>query len=550
MSTNTYNAAIYVRLSKEDGDKSESDSIGNQRDLIKDFLKSMPDICLCSERVDDGYSGVDFLRPGFQAMIEDIRAGKINCVIVKDFSRFGRNYIEVGKYLENIFPFLGVRFISVNDHYDSAKKNADSDYLIVPFKNLINDAYSRDISVKIRSQLAIKRKKGDFIGNFVVYGYLKNPDNKNKLVIDDYAAGIVRNIFQWKIEGLSQQGIANRLNNMGELSPLEYKHYHGVKINSNFKKKSRALWTAVAVGRILKNPIYTGTLEQGKVTTPNHKLKNLVYKPRDEWAICENTHEAIIPKHIFDSVLGILSSDTRVAPLQESAYLFSGLLFCADCGNSMVRKTIPYNGKKYFYYVCSTKKNGGNCTLHNTSEISLIEIMLSLIKKYIENILDMEKMLVYINSIASNNKEVQKLSAGLTFKNDEIEKYQKLKLSVYEDFKEGILGKQEYIDFNQLYTGKLSDAEIAATKIKSDIDILLNDGGESQKWIKEFVKYHNITELSRKILTSLVDSIKITEDGIVDVTFLYNDKFQATVELIANLSPAVDTSQIREIEVV
>ena len=510
----------------------------------------MPDICLCSERADDGYSGVDFLRPGFQAMIEDIRAGKINCVVVKDFSRFGRNYIEVGKYLENIFPFLGVRFISVNDHYDSAKKNSDSDYLIVPFKNLINDAYSRDISVKIRSQLAIKRKNGDYIGNFVVYGYYKNPDNKNKLLIDEYAAGVVRNIFQWKIEGFSQQGIANRLNNLGELSPLEYKHHTGIKMNSNFKKRGTALWTAVAIGRILKNPIYTGILEQGKVTTPNHKLKNVIHKPKDEWAICENSHNAIIEKHIFDTVAGVLSSDTRIAPQKESVYLFSGLLFCADCGNSMVRKAIPQNGKKYYYYVCSTKKHGGNCTMHSTSEKMLTDLMFSLIRKYIESILDVEKMLTHINSISSSNKETQKLYASFTFKNTEIEKYQKLKLSVYEDFKEGILQKQEYIDFNQLYTDKLNSAEAASVKIKKDLDILLNDGSGSLKWIDEFIQYKNITELSRTIIASLVESIKVTEDGSLDITFMHQDEFQTAVNLISNISSATATSSLCEKEVV
>jgi len=550
MSPKIYNAAIYARLSKDDGDKNESESIVNQRELIKDYLKSMPDICLCSERADNGYSGVDFLRPGFQAMIEDIRAGKINCVIVKDFSRFGRNYIEVGKYLENIFPFLGVRFISVNDHYDSAKKNLDSDYFIVPFKNLINDAYSRDISVKIRSQLAIKRKKGDYIGNFVVYGYYKNPDNKNKLLVDDYAAGIVRNIFQWKIEGLSQQRIANRLNIMGELSPLEYKHQHGIKVNSNFKKKGTALWTAVAIGRILKNPIYTGTLEQGKATTPNHKLKNIIHKPKDEWAISENNHTAVIEKHIFDAVAGILSNDTRVAPKKESVYLFSGLLFCSDCGNSMVRKTIPQNGKKYIYYVCSTKKKGGNCTMHSTSENALIEIMFSLIKKYIDSILDIEKMLIYINSISSNDKKTQKLYATLTFKNLEIEKYQKLKLSIYEDFKDGILNKQEYIDFNQLYTSKINNAEVAAARTKKDLDILLNNDSESQKWIEEFTQYKNITVLSRTILASLVDNIKIAEDGTIDVTFMCNDEFHTAVNLITNASPTIEDFPMYEKEVV
>ena len=191
-SQNSFLAAVYLRLSKDDGDKMESDSIRNQRSLIRDFAKQHSDITLVKEYVDDGFSGTNFERPDFQKMMEDARNHKINCIIVKDLSRLGRNYIETGRYLEKIFPVLGIRFIAVNDHYDSADTTNDSDQIIVPFKNLVNDAYCRDISIKIRSQLDIKRKKGQFIGNYAGYGYFKDPEDKNHLVIDEYAAEIVR----------------------------------------------------------------------------------------------------------------------------------------------------------------------------------------------------------------------------------------------------------------------------------------------------------------------------------------------------------------------
>jgi DNA invertase Pin-like site-specific DNA recombinase len=351
MSKKIYNAALYVRISKDDGDKAESDSIINQKELIKDYLRSIPEIQLCSERVDDGFSGVDFLRPDFEAMMEDIRAGKINCVVVKDLSRFGRNYIEVGKYLENIFPFLGVRFISVNDQFDSANKRTDAEELILPFKNLINDAYSRDLSVKIRSQLLVKRKNGDYIGNFAVYGYTKSPENKNRLVVDEYASEVVRDIFRWKLEGLSGQAIANRLNAKGELSPMEYKRYCGLNFSTSFKVNSKAGWSPLAVKRILSNPVYTGVLEQGKVTTPNHKLKNRISKSQEDWNVVRDAHEPIICKLVFDLIADLLASDTRAASKEKAVYIFSGKLFCADCGNSMVRKLVPSGGKKYAYYV-------------------------------------------------------------------------------------------------------------------------------------------------------------------------------------------------------
>ena len=264
MSENKYVADLYLRLSKEDGDKEESDSIGNQRLLIEDYLKSMPDITVHKVRVDDGYSAVDFLRPDFMAMMEDIKAGIVNCVIVKDFSRFGRNYIETGKYIQVLFPRAGVRFIAVNDAYDSAKAQGSANNIIVPFKNIVNDAYLADISVKVRSHLEVKRKKGYFVGAFAMYGYMKDAANKNRLVIDDFAADVVRDIFIWKLEGLSAAGIADRLNLNGILSPLEYKRFAGVKYASNFKVNATAKWTAKAVFRILQNAVYTGVLEQGK----------------------------------------------------------------------------------------------------------------------------------------------------------------------------------------------------------------------------------------------------------------------------------------------
>ena len=201
-------AAAYLRLSREDGDKVESDSIGGQRDLIADYVRTHDGLKLEGEYVDDGYSGTTFERPAFKKMIQDIDDKKIDCIIVKDLSRLGRNYIETGRYLEKIFPILGVRFIAINDNYDSFDQNNGADNIVIPFKNLINDAYCRDISIKIRSQMEIKMKKGDFVHGFATYGYKKDPKNKNKLIVDEEAAQVVRRIYQMKIDGYSPVSIA------------------------------------------------------------------------------------------------------------------------------------------------------------------------------------------------------------------------------------------------------------------------------------------------------------------------------------------------------
>jgi len=199
--TKIWNATLYLRLSRDDGDKEESNSITGQRELLRDFIRSRPELREYAVRIDDGFTGSNFERPSFKKMLEDVKAGRTNCIIVKDLSRFGRNYLDAGEYIEKIFPFLGVRFIAVNDNYDSLGGKNASDELIIPFKNLINEAYCRDISVKVRTQLEVKRKSGQYIGAFAVYGYLKDEADKNRLVADEYAADVVRDIFKWNFGG-------------------------------------------------------------------------------------------------------------------------------------------------------------------------------------------------------------------------------------------------------------------------------------------------------------------------------------------------------------
>ena len=213
--TKIWNATLYLRLSRDDGDKEESNSITGQRELLRDFIRTRPELREYAVRIDDGFTGSNFDRPSFKKMLEDVKAGCTNCIIVKDLSRFGRNYLDAGEYIEKIFPFLGVRFIAVNDNYDSFGGKNASDELVIPFKNLINEAYCRYISVKVRTQLEVKRKSGQYIDAFAVYGYLKDEADKNHLIVDEYAADIVRDIFSWKLEGMSPQDIASRLNHNG-----------------------------------------------------------------------------------------------------------------------------------------------------------------------------------------------------------------------------------------------------------------------------------------------------------------------------------------------
>ena len=427
-----YNACIYARLSRDDGDKLESDSITNQRALIRDFISKHPEIHVVSEKTDDGYSGVNFDRPAFQEMMEDIRSGKVNCVVVKDLSRFGRNYIEAGNYIERVFPFMGVRFIAINDSYDSLDRN-QSDSLIIPFKNLINDAYCKDISVKIRSQLEIKRKKGQFIGAFAVYGYLKDPEDHNRLIPDTYASEVVRAIYKWKLEGMSQGRIAEKLNLQGVLCPMEYKLSMGIKVQTNFKVRKQALWSPRSVTRILTNEIYTGALIQGKTSTPNYKVKKIVAKDETEWIRVEDAHEAIIDRRTFDDVQRILQKDIRSAPDEEVVYPFSGDLKCGDCGQNMVRKTYTSGDKRYTYYICSTRKAGKGCSTHQITDDELNDAVLQGIRSRVASVIEMEELLKIVESLPETQRNVFNYDAQIVKLKEDIERNRSFKMELYEN---------------------------------------------------------------------------------------------------------------------
>ena len=287
-----YRTALYLRLSREDGDKTESDSIANQRTLLEAYTADHPELCIVDEFVDDGYSGSNFERPAFQNLFRELEQGTINCILVKDLSRFGRNYIEVGRYLERIFPVMRVRLIAVTDNYDSQSAWKTSDSIMVPMRNLLNDAYCRDISVKIKSQLAVKRKRGDFVGSFATYGYQKDPSNHTKLIVDELAAETVQDIFLWKISGMNNQRIADRLNAKKVPSPAARKLQSGTKLSLHFRKSDEPPWSAKAVDRILHNEVYIGKLVQGKTRRLDYRSKKKIKNHKDAILALKKVHDA------------------------------------------------------------------------------------------------------------------------------------------------------------------------------------------------------------------------------------------------------------------
>ena len=526
-----WNATLYLRLSRDDGDKEESNSITGQRELLRDYISQRPEFREYAVRVDDGFSGSTFERPSFQKMIEDVKAGRTDCIIVKDLSRFGRNYLDAGEYIEKIFPFLGVRFIAVNDNYDSLGDKKASDDLIIPFKNLINEAYCRDISVKIRSQLEIKRKNGQFLGSFAAFGYLRDEQNKNKLVVDQYAADIVRDIFKWKLEGVSPQDIADALNKLGVLSPMEYKRSLGMKFTTSFKTNAKALWSAGAVIRVLKNPIYTGVLVQGKETTPSYKVHKRVTKDESEWTVIEDSHEAIISKIDFDSVQKVLKCDTRRSPGGKAVGLFSGMIFCGDCGASMVRKTIPAGEKKYVYYVCSAHKQDKSCSPHRIRDTALEEIVLDSLKQHISEVVDMSELLEITDTAPLRTAQAQKVQRQLDKKHEEYEKLQKLLMSLYENLADGIIDREEYTRLKASFTARADEAEKQMDALREQLEDIHNHGTENA-WMNEFIKRQGLTTLDRAVVVALIDKILIHSNDVVEIIYRWQDEFAWQLDIL------------------
>lgn len=536
----SFNAAVYLRLSKEDGDVAEggkqfSNSIANQEELVRDYLKSHTDIRIHSIYKDDGYSGVNFDRPEFQKMLEDIKSGTVNCVIVKDLSRFGRNYIESGRYIEQIFPMLGVRFIAVTDHYDSFENDTGSD-MIIPFKNLINDAYCRDISIKVRSHLDMKRKNGEYIGAFAAYGYMKDPEDKNKLIVDENAASVVRDIFSMKLGGMSHYSIAEKLNADGILSPIEYLRSQGIHLNTPLQRHSRARWSHASVLRILQNEMYTGTMIQGKSGTPNYKIKARLAKDEDDWIRIDDTHEAIICESDFNLVQDLLKRDTRIKPDGKRLYPFSGMMFCSGCGAPMVRKTIPSGKKKYVYYVCSeNKRNKNSCSPHRVSESLTNEAVFEAVQKHIQNVLLMDdamRILDYVPRAAAN---VKKYDDRIKGKTAEIEKVRRRKLRLYEDLKDGILTRDQYEMLQIQYGEQITNGEEAIRIYEAEMQKALDGETDQHVWIEEFKKHKGICDLSRHDVVSLIDRIEVIDDKHIDVRFRFAEEYEKLQSIIEEL---------------
>ena len=522
-----YNVAVYLRLSKDDGEagKAESNSITSQRDIIRSFIRKQDNMDIFDFYVDDGWSGANFDRPAFKRMMGDIEAGLIDCVIVKDLSRLGRDYIGSGRLIQKTFPEHEVRFIAIGDNYDSLTADFNEESLVLPVKNFINDAYCRDISVKVKSQQKMKRESGQYIGAFAMYGYMKDPDDKNHLIIDKYAAGIVESIFEWKVDGYSFKAIAERLNDMGVLSPLEYKKSNGEKFKTGFHTRKRGKWSAQAVRRILMDETYTGTLVQGKSERVNYKVKKSVVKPAEEWVRIPDAHEAIVSKDLFGVVQQLLRTDCRSASGKNTSHLYSGLLFCGDCGEQMTRRIVRHGSSTRVYYICSNYNKNKKCSRHSIPEEDLDRLVLYGIKSRIGIILDQMAVVVGVKNLDMRYDDIVAFDKEIVDLKAEQEKYRKLRAALYEDYKKGIISEEDFKTFSAIYEEKHGAIESDLEKQMENLKNLFKNGLEAGMKLEEYKDVLDVEELSRTTLVHLVEKIFVYEDKRVQVVLRNQNQF-------------------------
>jgi DNA invertase Pin-like site-specific DNA recombinase len=535
-----YAAMAYYRLSKEDGDsrKNVSDSIANQRVLVLEYVRQHPNIKLVGEAYDDGYTGTNYDRPGFKKVMDAIKIGKVNCVIVKDLSRLGREYIETGKYLEQVFPSMGVRFIAINDDVDSMNAK-ESDDILIPVRNIMNESYCRELSKKLRRQFKIQRLNGEYIGAFACYGYRKDPKDKHKLVIDEYAAEIVRSIFTLKIKGYSQQSIADFLNRAAILPPAEYKRNQGLNYKSGFKGSGDARWNPYTISKILVNPVYIGTLIQGKRGTPNYKIKEMHVRDEEQWCVVPNNHEPIIDEHTFNSVQRALSRDTRVAPTAETVDPLSGMIFCADCGRAMVKRSVSRGNKKFNYYVCSTNKKGNGCSSHSVSKVKLENTVMRAVRNQINLVVEMQQLIGEVNRGEIFSAKQRRLDVLIAQKNQEIDKQETFRMKLYEALNEGLIDRNEYDAMRKHATEILEAAEAAVRKLDEERSELISKNIKNLTWMEAFANYQSVMQLSREMVVAFIDKVTVYEDKTIHIDFNYRDEFASYQGILNKISREV-----------
>lgn len=510
-----YHTGLYLRLSDKDTnrEKAYSDSIENQRTFLMDYLKDKPDFYLTEVYIDDGKTGSNFKRDGFQRMIEDIKSRKINCVAVKDLSRLGRNFYETGALLETVFPFYGVRFIAVTDGFDSEKSSLEDYRFHIPIQNFINESYVKDVSEKIRSARGSMAQRGKVPYSNVPYGYQKSDQNKYKMEIDEEAAEIVKRIFYQFENGKSRNTIAKELNQKKILSPSQYKQKKGKKT----PYPENSLWGEAMIKRILENPIYMGTSVFGRTKPIKARGKN-VPLPSKDWIIVENTHLPIISKEQFERVQKLNKKSLELyekeivferKPMTEN--VFRGILYCGDCKKRMRRERTKKKNQDIYYFECRNYENGGDCSKKYINE----DYFKKMLFQYIQKQIQLAERLKYEqnrNKFEMEGKKIEQKTVKITMQLNQI----------YQDYKDGMLDKESFFTLKEKYHAEKQKY----VSEKEEIEKIEKLKVKEQESLEYILNYKKDVRLSRELIQGLIEKIEVYSGNRIKIIVRYGDLFQ------------------------
>lgn len=523
----------YIRLSRDDGN-AVSESVVNQDKILNDeipgfFQEGLYEVV--DTYIDDGTSGTtDLERRDFQRMVQDMKCGRINCIIVKNLSRAFRNSANQGRFLEEFIPLYNTRFISLyQPRIDTFLDPEIVHSLEVSITGFMNEQYAYKTSADVRRTFKHKRENGEFIGAFAPYGYAKDPEDKNALVIDEEAAQVVRDIFSWFItEGLSKNGIAKRLNEYGILNPAAYKRSKGFRYENPHCKHNDGLWPPRTISRILQDPLYIGVMRQGKQKVISYKVHKRTAVPEDEWFVVENAVPAIIGKETFQAAQDLHKRDTRTAPGKREVYLFSGLIRCADCGKGMARHT----ARGHVYYQCRTfqDKSRDRCAKHSIRLDVLERAVLATVQKQIERLDSLSDIIDEIDSAPAAHTEALRLNALLEQRTKDLEKATAVLDDLYTDWKSGDITRDQYRRMKVRFEEQSQQLRKTIAHIRSECETSAQDVGCDNPYLTAFLKRRNIDSLSRGLLVELVNAVYVHEDKSIEIEFNFSDPYRRIAE--------------------
>ena len=508
-----YHVALYIRLSKEDENEGPSQSVTNQKSLLEEFVQQHR-LSVYDTYVDDGWSGTNFDRPDFQRMIGDIEAKKINMVITKDLSRLGRDYIMTGHYMERYFPEKRVRYISLLDGIDTGVESTAND--ITPFRAIMNDMYAKDISKKIKSVKRDKQRKGQFIGGKPVYGYKMHPTEKNKIVIDEEAAPVVRRIFGMALAGLSCRQIASQLNTEGVPTPATYA---GLPVPN--PGPYTGLWSSERISDMLQNETYIGNMVQGRSVKISYKSKKCLKQDRENWVVVEGTHEPLIDTETFHKVRMLVDS-RRHTRSRTYDFLLKGMIFCHECGYPLAvlnRKNAA--GEDVLYFVCRTYQRftkAGVCTCHSIKEKTVTDAVIAKVREVCEAYLNPKELLpIAQEAVEQARKENTQETEMQTIQN----KIDSLTANLDKMYMDRLSGLLAEADFERIYNKVKLERSLLEEK-RQELELRKKSPVRTEDRAKELVqRFVDSAFTSRELLVSLIERVELTEDKQIIIRFRF-----------------------------